>query len=260
VSHLTFSLAATAIALASPCVHAQPAATPDGWTVTSNATLASQYVSRGVRQSWGRPAVQAGVDLAHASGWSAGTWMSSVSSRFVEGGSAEWDLYGGYGGSVGAIGYSAMLYAYRYPGALIAASGTRYDYVEAAFGLTHGPFYAKYYRTVSRDFFGIADARGTGYLDLGANPDLGGGYTLNLHLGDGRVAGAGNDIWSWRDARFGVTRAFDGGWNAAVAVTRARGATGAYDAYTTGVPNGAGQPDISNPLKTTLVVSAGRSF
>lgn len=256
--HFTFWLAATAVALAAPGARAQTGE-PAGWTVSANATLASQYVSRGVRQSWGRPALQAGADAVHASGWSLGAWGSSVSSRFIEGGSMELDLYGGYSGTVGLLGYNAMVYVYRYPGARIAATDTRYDYVEAAAGLTHGPFYAKYYRTVSRDFFGIAGARGTGYLDLGANPDLGGGYTLNLHLGDGRVAGTGNDAWSWRDAKLGVTRSFDG-WNAAMAVTRARGATAAYDAYTTGVPNSAGQLYVSNPLATSLVVSAGRNF
>ncbi|MFP5390043.1 MAG: TorF family putative porin [Gammaproteobacteria bacterium] len=239
---------------------AQPLASSSDWTLSTSTTLTSQYVSRGVRQSWGRPALQVGVEAVHVKGWSAGVWSSSVSSRFVEGGSLEADLYAGYSGSVGNIGYSATVYTYRYPGARIATTATRYDYTEVAFGLTQGPWCARYYRTVSRDFFGITHARGTGYLDLAANIDAGGGYTLNLHVGDGRVAGTGNDIWDWRDAKAGITRTFAGGWNAALAVTRARGATGAYDAYTTGVPDSAGRLHVANPLATSLIVSAGRTF
>lgn len=236
--------------------------TPSAATFTTTATLTatSQYVSRGMRQTWGRPALQAGVDAVHASGWSFGTWASTVSDRFVENGRAEWDLYGGYTGTLGPLGVSLTAIHYRYPGARIGATGTRYDYTEVVPGLSYKSFYAKYFRTVSRDFFGITDARGTGYLDIGANHDLGGGYTLNLHAGDGRVAGKGNAIWDWRDAKAGVTRTFDGGWSVAAAWTRAWGATDAYDRYTTGVPRANGTIAYSNPAKGTLAVSVARSF
>ena len=229
-------------------------------TTSATVTLASQYVSRGMRQTWGRPALQAGVDVVHASGWSAGSWASTVSDRFIEGGRAEWDLYGGYAGTLGPLGYSLTAVHYRYPGARIGATGTKYDYTELAPGLGYKSLYAKYYRTVSRDFFGIANARGTGYLDVGANHDLGGGWTLNLHLGDGRVAGAGNDIWDWRDAKAGVTKTFDGGWSVAAAYTRAWGATDAYDRYTTGVARANGAIAYSNPAKGALTVNLTRTF
>ena len=236
---------------------APPAATP---ALSGSVTLASQYVSRGMRQTWGRPALQAGLDYAHPDGWSLGTWASTVSDRFIEGGRLEWDLYGGYAGTLGPLGYSVMLMHYRYPGARIGATGTKYDYTELVPGLGYKSFYAKYYRTVSRDFFGIAGARGTGYLDVGANHDLGGGYVLNLHAGDGRVAGGGNAMWDWRDAKAGITRTFDGGWSVAAAYTRAWGATDAYDRYTTGVPRADGTVAHSNPAKGTFTVSVARTF
>ena len=238
---------------------ASPSAPATG-TFTGTATFASQYVSRGMRQTWGRPALQAGLDYAHPGGWSFGTWASTVSDRFIEDGRVEWDLYGGYAGSLGPLGYSLALMHYRYPGARIGATGTKYDYTELVPGLSLGSFYAKYYRTVSRDFFGITDARGTGYLDLGANHDLGGGWTLNLHAGEGRVAGAGNAAWDWRDAKAGLTRTFDGGWSIAAAYTRAWGATDAYDRYTTGVPRADGAIAYSNPAKGTFAMSVARSF
>ncbi|GAB3379914.1 TorF family putative porin [Massilia agri] len=229
-------------------------------TASATVTLASQYVSRGMRQTWGRPALQAGVDVVHASGWSAGTWMSTVSDRFIEGGRVEWDLYGGYAGTLGPLGYSLTAVHYRYPGARISSTGTTFDYTELAPGLSYKSLYAKYYRTVSRDFFGIVNARGTGYLDIGANHDLGGGWTLNLHLGDGRVAGAGNEVWDWRDAKAGVTRTFDAGWSVAAAYTRAWGATDAYDRYTTGVARANGAIAYSNPAEGTFTVNLTRTF
>ncbi|HEX8606046.1 MAG TPA: TorF family putative porin [Pseudoduganella sp.] len=227
---------------------------------TANAGVVSQYVSRGIRQTWGKPAAQAGIDVALPGGWSAGTWVSTVSDRFMEKGRVEWDLYGGYTGSLGAIGYSLSAYFYRYPGARISATGDRFDYAELVPGLTYRSAYVKYYRTVSSRFFGIPDARGTGYLDVGANPDLGNGWTLNLHAGDGRVAGAGNDIWNWRDARAGVTKDLGGGWSASVAVTRAWGRTAAYKAYTTGIPDAAGNLRLADVARATAIIGVNRIF
>ncbi|QNA91042.1 choline dehydrogenase [Massilia sp. Dwa41.01b] len=225
-----------------------------------NTTIASQYVSRGFRQTWGKPAAQAGVDYAHASGWSAGAWASNVSRRYVEGARFEVDLYGGYSGTAGPLGVSLMAYYYAYPGALIKATGTRFNYGEVSAGLAYKALYAKYNVTFTRDFFGITNARGTGYLDSGANVDLGHATTLNLHAGEGRVAGAGNDYWNWRDVKIGVTRKFTGGWSGAAAFTRAFGATHAYDSYTTGVPDTSGHIAFSNPAKNTFVVSLTRTF
>lgn len=236
--------------------NAEPAAP----TLSANLTVASQYVSRGVRQTWGHPAAQAGLDYVHPSGWSAGTWVSNVSDKLIEKASVEWDLYGGYTGSTGALGYSAMVYYYKYPGARVSASGIKYDYAELITGVSYGVAYARYNYTFSRDFFGIERARGSGYIDLGANPDLGNGLTLNLHAGSQRVAGAGNDFWNWRDMKAGVTKGFDGGWSASLAYTRAWGATDAYSHYTTGVPGPSGRPEYSNAEKGTVVLSVTRTF
>jgi len=242
---------------ASPALAAQEAPAS---TVSANVTVASQYVSRGVRQSWGRPALQAGIDYVRPDGWSAGTWISTVSDKFIEKSTVEWDVYGGYTGSAGQLGYSATVYYYKYPGAVVTATGTRFDYGELSGGLTWGPAYAKYNYTFTRDFFGIENARGTSYLDLGANPALGGGWVLNLHAGSAHVAGAGNDYWNWRDAKVGVSRAFGGHWNASLAWTRAWGRTDAYARYTNGVPGPSGQPEYADTAKGTVVLALTRTF
>ena len=251
-----------------PCAHADDASTSSttsitstsAWTLTGNASIASQYVSRGFRQTWGKPAAQAGIDIAHSSGWSAGSWVSTVSKRYIENGKLEWDLYGGYSGNLGALGYNLSALYYRYPGASIGATGTRFDYGELSAGVTYKALYLKYNTTVTRDFFGIANARGTGYVDAGANLALGEASTLNLHAGQGRVAGAGNAYWNWRDVKMGLTRSLPAGWSVAGAWTRAWGATDAYDRYSTGVPDAAGHIAYSNPAKGTLVLTLTRSF
>lgn len=245
--------------LASASVQAQdaPAAGP---SLTTTVTFASQYVSRGIRQTWDKPALQVGVDYVHPSGLVAGTWASNVSDSFIEKAKLEWDLYAGYSSTAGDVGYSVILYQYLYPGAKISATDTTLNYTELSLGLTYKAFYAKYNYTVSPHFFGITHGRGTGYLDVGMNYDLGSGYTLNLHAGDARVGGAGNEIWDWRDAKVGVTKAFDGGWAVAGAVTRGWGATSAYREYTTGVPDASGRLAYSNTEKATFVVTVAKTF
>ncbi len=250
------------VAAAVVCLAMTPRAAlcaPDA-VITGNLTFASQYVSRGFRQTWGKPALQGGADYAHPSGWSAGTWMSTMSDRFIENGTLEWDLYGGYSGAAGDIGYSAIVYYYKYPGAEYKATATRYDYGELSLGATYKMFYAKYNHTYTSDFFGITNARGTGYLDVGANVDLGSGFTLNLHAGSGRVKGSGNAIWNWRDYKAGVSRGFDGGWTVAAAWTKADAATTAYDNYTLGIPNSAGVIETSNPGDGTFVLLLTKTF
>lgn len=255
----------TAVAVA-PAPDAGTRAFPpvsSAWPVTANVTLASQYVSRGFRQTWGKPALQGGFDYAHPSGFSAGTWLSNVSNRYIENGTLEWDLYGGYTGTAGDFGYSGIVYYYKYPGAVIAATKTKYDYGELSLGLTYKFLYAKYNYTYTKDFFGITDARGTGYLDLGANYDMGSGYTLNLHYGIGRVASkaaADNSIWNWKDYKVGVSKTFEGGWTLAGAYTKAKGATNVYDNFTTGALNTAGAAETSNPAAGTFVLSINKAF
>ena len=56
---------------AKDAVATAPAAAPAS-PFTANVTIASQYVSRGFRQTWGKPAIQGGVDYAHPSGLFAG--------------------------------------------------------------------------------------------------------------------------------------------------------------------------------------------
>ena len=267
VSTLALRLAAfpflsLALSLAVPIAHAAPAADNSAASsftdhVTANVALTSQYVSRGFRQTWGDPALQGGVDYVNPNGFFAGTWLSSVSHRYIENGKLEWDLYGGYAGTLGPVGYSGTVLYYKYPDAVIQADGTKYDYGELALGLTYKFLYAKYSRTYTSDYFGITNARGTGYLDLGSNIDLGSGYGLHFHYGIGRVASTGaadNGVWNWKDVKVGTSKTFQGGWTLSGAYTKAFGATDIYDRFTLDGSH------VSDPAAGTFLLSLAKTF
>lgn len=102
--------------------------------VTANIGASSNYVWRGVTQTGNEAAVSGGFDWAHDSGVYLGTWASNVNfpsnSSTVEAtdsdgdtvevevpgsdGGFELDLYGGYSGSVGGLGYDVGLIYYSY--------------------------------------------------------------------------------------------------------------------------------------------------
>lgn len=88
-------------------------ATPAFAGVTGNVGVFSDYVFRGITQTGGAAAVQGGLDYSHASGLYAGTWISDVSfapSTF------ETDLYAGYAGKVGDVGFDVGVLQYYYRG------------------------------------------------------------------------------------------------------------------------------------------------
>ena len=73
----SLSALGTAIAqTAAPADPAAPARTP--YTLTGNIGVVSDYRFRGISQSYRLPAVQAGFDWTHASGFYLGNWNSSV--------------------------------------------------------------------------------------------------------------------------------------------------------------------------------------
>ena len=71
--------------------------------------------------------------------------------------------------------------------------------------LGYGPADVKYSHAVT-NLFGYVDSKNSGYLDVGANIDLGDGLSTNLHAG--RQAVRSNDTASYTDWKLGVTRDF----------------------------------------------------
>jgi uncharacterized protein (TIGR02001 family) len=110
--------AAVATAFAVPTIVAAqtPAAAPTPPPVTGNMSIVSDYRFRGISQTYTGPAIQGGVDYAHASGLYLGNWNSNVSSILFAGGSGiEMDFYGGWKKSFGDFGLDLGSIYYHYP-------------------------------------------------------------------------------------------------------------------------------------------------
>ena len=99
VGFTTAGLVSGALALGGMALAGSASAQP----VTANVSVVSDYRFRGISQSFRRPALQGGVDYAHASGFYIGTWGSTVDKDFLtDTKGLEWDIYGGYKFPVGA--------------------------------------------------------------------------------------------------------------------------------------------------------------
>lgn len=199
-----------------------------------NVTLASQYVTRGFSNSKGNPVIQGGVDYIHPSGFNAGFWMSTLSDKFVQDSWAETDYYMGYTKAFGDVSIGAQIYYYIYPNGKFVWDGQTagvnesYNYGEFVPTLNYKWFTAKYWYTYTKDYFGVNDdsmfttgrghSRGSGYLDLNANHDIGNGFAIQAHYGYQNVKNY--ERINWSDGKLGITKSFDGGWTAAVATTK----------------------------------------
>lgn len=66
------------------------------WGISGHVGAVSNYVTRGLTQTWGRPAAQAEVEAEHDAGFYAGAFTSNVSRNQFPGGGAEFELWAGY--------------------------------------------------------------------------------------------------------------------------------------------------------------------
>jgi uncharacterized protein (TIGR02001 family) len=251
---------------------APAAATPEH-TLTGNLSLNSDYRFRGISQSWRLPALQGGFDYAHRSGFYAGTWASNVSGNsYNNGAGLELDLYSGFKFSLTqdlTLDLGAL--AYVYPGAKLnsapgVASNKAYDNLDLYAGISAGAFSAKL-SVAATDYFGLnsdtagfayfnslaaqGSSKGSAYLDLNYNFDLGQGLTLGAHLGYLHVRNYGE--LSYTDAKLSLSKEMLGlNWTAAVVATNAKS-----DYYQVG---NSAWPDAKKVAATGVLLSVGKSF
>ena len=123
--------------------------------VTGHLDVVSKYVLRGITTTYGStgipggnangdapesegPALQGGLDYSNDAGFYAGWWFSTLGysyKTFTGGGtSMEHDLYGGYKGKIGAVGYQVGLTRYQY---IPSSNATGY---ETMLGLSYNQF------------------------------------------------------------------------------------------------------------------------
>jgi uncharacterized protein (TIGR02001 family) len=200
----TLSLtAALTLAMASIGAPAFAQAKPDN-EVTANAALTSDYRYRGISQTRLKPALQAGVDYVNnPSGFYLGAWGSTIKWIKDAGGDTgvELDFYGGKRGEAApGLSYDVGGLYYLYPSNGLNPSANTFELYGQ---LGYGPAYVKYSHATT-NLFGTGNSKQSGYLDVGANVDLGSGYTLNLHAGHQKVRN--NSALSYTDYKVGVTK------------------------------------------------------
>jgi hypothetical protein len=86
-AHPLRTVAATGVLLSASMISANQALAQGPWSFSANIGAVSNYIWRGVTQTGDQPAVQGGLDVAHESGFYAGTWLSNVD--FDEGSSED---------------------------------------------------------------------------------------------------------------------------------------------------------------------------
>lgn len=232
---LTHALVLCGLSTASAGALADGTPAPD-YTLTANVGLVSQYIYRGITQSAREPAIQGGFDYTNKNGFYAGTWASSISWVSDNYGAAtgadgatpqkasasmEWDLYGGYRGSVGPLGYDVGVLEYYYPGRYsnLASGVVRPNTTEVYGALSKDWLSFKASYVVSTGLFGVDNADGSYYLDLSANYPIVDTWTLNAHVGyqkyEGSNGGTSNSsLYTYTDWKLGVTKDLGNGWSA----------------------------------------------
>lgn len=200
------SAAVSLAILASTSIPGMAQEQPAEHQVSYNASLTSDYRYRGLSQTRLDPALQGGVDYVHGpTGLYVGTWLSTIKwTKDLGGdGNIEWDLYAGKRGQLtGTVSYDVGGLYYYYPDNGLSPSANTFElYGKLGFG----PAYAKYSHSTT-NLFGTADSKRSGYLDLGADIDVGNGFLLNLHVGRQRVKN--NSAFSYTDYKVGVTKDF----------------------------------------------------
>jgi len=206
-------------------IHVIPAS---AHTVTANVGLFSDYLYRGISQTGAKPAIQGGFDYAHASGFYAGVWGSSISwltdSTAVTGATSsqlELDTYFGFkSGFAEDFSYDVGFLRYNYPASYAAAlpAGAAKADTDEIYGALGYKFVTAKFSYSLGNAFGIDKSNGTTYIDLSASYQIAGtGFTVNAHVGKqtykGAVAdglAAANSTPTYTDYKVGVTKDLGG--------------------------------------------------
>jgi len=272
----TAALALPGLALAQAAAPAAAPASPH--TLTGNVGLFNSYRFRGIDQTFGKPAIQGGIDYAHSSGWYAGNWNSNVNQGAgYPGGNLEMDFYGGWKNAWGDWGLDLGALYYYYPGTnarptgniLVANNRTgavhtgKVDNTELYVGGSWKFVTLKYSHAVS-DYFDAPGTKNSSYVDLGANYDLGDGWGINGHVGHLKFKNMING--SYTDWKLGVTKDV-GGWvfGAAYIATNAKGncaptAVNQVYCFTNGNFTAAVADKSKDAGRDTVVISVSKTF
>jgi uncharacterized protein (TIGR02001 family) len=204
-------------------------------TYTGNVGLYSQYVFRGLTQTNQKPALQGGFDYAHSSGFYAGNWNSNVSwisdgaQTFAAGptsASLESDFYGGYKANItDDIPYDVGVLRYQYWGTY-PSGFTKPDTSEIYASIGYKWATLKYSYSVG-DTFGIADSKGSDYIELNASVPAG-KWTIAAHVGKQRYKGPNRTDLDYNDYKLGATYDIGDGYTLGLAGTNSNAKDSVY--------------------------------
>lgn len=208
---------------------------PAAADVTGHLDVVSKYVLRGITTTYGSsgiaggnkngdapesegPALQGGLDYSNETGFYAGWWFSTLGYSYKsfndQGTSMEHDLYGGFKGKIGKMGYQIGLTNYHY---IPSSNATGY---ETMLGVSYNEF-GLYAQTLLNnvsygnkgDTYFTATYSNSVHLgalpkDLGVNATLG-YYTYTKSDASSFVPAAPNEVNSaFRHATLGVSYPF----------------------------------------------------
>jgi uncharacterized protein (TIGR02001 family) len=209
---------------------------------SSNVALTTNYLYRGISQTGAGPAIQGGFDYAGASGLYIGAWGSSISWLSDAGGTSgstgtgpaiansglELDTYAGYRATAGAVAYDVGFLRYNYPGTY-AAGTVKADTNEIYGGVTYSIVTVKLSYALG-DLFGVANAKGSTYIDVSANYPIGEtGYSLGAHYGKQKYKGTTVDAAAtYSDYKLSVSKDLGTGYSASLAYSKTNATAGGF--------------------------------
>ncbi len=228
-------------ALAAPGIAMAEDASP----FSANVGFTTDYIFRGISQTAHNPAVQGGIDFAHANGLYVGVWGSNISwiadSGAIATGSTgmELDTYFGFRNSFAEdFSYDIGFIRYNYLGSYTSAAGFAKADTDEVYGAIGYKWIVAKYSYGLGQFLTIPGAAGTNYLEVNASvPVADTGITLGAHVGKQTYKGtaaATNAAGSltYTDYKLGASKDF-GGYVVALSYTNTN-ATAAYTYAATG--------------------------
>ncbi len=250
---------------------------PTAPELSATVTLVSDYIWRGQSQTWGKPALQVGVEAAHHSGAYAGVWTSNVSPQWVPGAQLETDWYAGYRNKFkdSEVGYDLNFqYAY-FPGGNFNRTGfnlpssspntaevyaaINYRWLTLKTGRVLSKFYG--WNTVNSGPGGFAgdanagvtgDTNGSYFIEANASQEIAEGWNAIGQFGHQTIRNSRGLNWSYY--KIGISKTVDK-WVASVACT-ASSEPAAYKNFL-GLTNNGSAYSLA---KTKVLLSVARNF
>jgi len=168
---LTQGLAAVVLMASAAAAHAE---------FSGTISLVSDYDFRGISLSADDPALQGSIDWAADNGFYLGAWASNIDYGREYDGDIELDLYGGYAGEAGALGYDVGIVWYTYPDSSSSGNKSKIkDYPEIWVGLSYE--FVEFKQWYTWDYGGTSDNGWYSEVNLGW--DLPHNFSVGGHLG-----------------------------------------------------------------------------